>query len=423
MSFPAHRGILFLLLLGYGFRSNRRWLDSATENISNNSVTTKIPEDNTVNSTILPSKMETHYYEMWNHTTSTIDVPKKYKNPFGLATDDNPPPPTSLEILHSVLHNNRYKAEFEAVDAYIDGKSTNIPSCLLPNLKGTQELAQSIVQKRNQRPSNNSSAAASPLILPEPILNVGFPKAGSTTLNYYFGCSKITAVHGRVGEGIFERLKDGTRSLLPGIDKRMRFRKRPRAFSGMQAFTQLDWDRGKGHFPQISLLDELHEQHPNSTLVIVFRPIPDWIKSTTDYSGMKERFAEFDMPGLVLEATQRQRLEDYRANKIPQKDLIGLSDVQMARWWCGHVLHIREYVKAYPGHALIELDLYDTEGSEELLQDLFRADSDPNGAETCFGHRNKKQLSPEQKARRKKRRERKKQEKASAAHNTSQTHI
>ena len=361
---------------------------------------------------------------MWNHTTSTIDVPKKYKNPFGLATDDNPPPPTSLEILHSILHNNRYKTEFEAVDAYIDGKSTNIPSCLLPNLKGTQELARSIVQKRNnQRPSNNSSAAAS-LILPEPILNVGFPKAGSTTLNYYFQCSNITAVHGRVGEGIFDRLKNGTSPLLPGINKLMRFRKRrPREFSGMQAFTQLDWDRGRGHFPQISLLDELHEQHPNSTMVIVFRPIPDWIKSTAHYKGMKERFAEFDMPGLVLEASQRQRLEDYRANKIPQKDLIGLSDVQMARWWCGHVLHIREYVKAYPGHALIELDLYDTEGSEELLQDLFRADSDPNVSQTCFGHRNRRQPSPEQRARRKKRRERKKQEKASAAHNTSQTHI
>jgi hypothetical protein len=36
----------------------------------------------------------------------------------------------------------------------------------------------------------------------------------------------------------------------------------------------------------------------------------------------------------------------------------------------------QEYVKEYPSHALIELDLYDTNGTSSLLYDLFQADAD-----------------------------------------------
>jgi len=68
----------------------------------------------------------------------------------------------------------------------------------------------------------------------------------------------------------------------------------------------------------------------------------------------------------------------------------------MAKWWCGHVLHIREYVKEYPSHALIELDLYDMEGSISLLYDLLKADTDAHFARqgknttswTCLKHKN-----------------------------------
>ena len=40
------------------------------------------------------------------------------------------------------------------------------------------------------------------------------------------------------------------------------------------------------------------------------------------------------------------------------------------------MLHIRDYVQEYPSHALIELDLYDLNGTTSLLYDLFQADTD-----------------------------------------------
>jgi hypothetical protein len=71
---------------------------------------------------LLPSQMDLKYYEMWNHTTSTIDIPMKYNRyPFfdGI--------PSSLEILQSVLPlhnhhgddaNNENEKEYLEVDQY-----------------------------------------------------------------------------------------------------------------------------------------------------------------------------------------------------------------------------------------------------------------------------------------------------------------
>merc|ERR1711957_981408 len=89
------------------------------------------------------------------------------------------------------------------------------------------------------------------------------------------------------------------------------------------------------------------------------------------------------MPGLVLTPKQRAELEAHQLRITNMKHQIGeqlgqhitIKDVQLAKWWCGHVLHIREYVKEYPSHSLIELDLYDTNETESLLYHLFQADT------------------------------------------------
>jgi len=109
--------------------------------------------------------MEIKYHEMWNHSTSTIDVPNEYKYPFGKSVDgdgDGKNPMirmTSLEILQSVLHSEENQNEYLAVDDYISGKSksnnsnTNsiIPKCLLPDIQGTQNLAEEIMKERQRQ--------------------------------------------------------------------------------------------------------------------------------------------------------------------------------------------------------------------------------------------------------------------------------
>ena len=144
------------------------------------------------------------------------------------------------------------------------------------------------------------------------------------------------------------------------------------------AYCQLDKNFGSGHYPQVALLDELHEVVPNATLVMNFRPLFDWFHSTRNWYGLFSRMIRFRLPGLVVDEDLQRSL-----NKNREKE------VALARWWCGHVLHLREYVREYPSHAFVELDLYNAEQSEAFLDVLFKGVRSPNTLNKhCWGHEN-----------------------------------
>jgi hypothetical protein len=147
---------------------------------------------------------------------------------------------------------------------------------------------------------------------------VGYPKAGTTTIHDFMACIGLQSNHGNNGKRMFQNLAKGAR--LYDIQA--------------HAYAQLDVNRGTGYYPQISLLDELHELDHDSTLVFNFRPMKDWIRSITEWFGMRRRMGSFLMPGLVLTPEQRQRAKTKYKSTLPSK-------VQLAQWWCGHALHIR----------------------------------------------------------------------------------
>jgi hypothetical protein len=137
--------------------------------------------DNTMS--IPPSEMKVHYHEMWNHNTSMINIPDEYKNPFNVSVvDENGnrrrPPLTSLKILENVLHGSKYRAEFEAVEVYVENinsPTVSIPKCLAPDLGATRELVNRVVEARNKRNSKRLKSAEQwpyeQLVLPLPVLN------------------------------------------------------------------------------------------------------------------------------------------------------------------------------------------------------------------------------------------------------------
>jgi hypothetical protein len=150
--------------------------------------------------------------------------------------------------------------------------------------------------------------------------------------------------------------------------------------------TQLDHNNMVGSYPQIQLLDEMHTEQPNSIFVLPFRPIQDWIRSVQHWGKTKgnfmSRIARFDIPG--LEVTNEQRIRRNETMKL-SKQIIH-DDIHLVRWWCGHVLHMREYVQQsqnYPSHKLIEIDLYDSKTTSQVLGDIF------NVRQNCWGHCNK----------------------------------
>ncbi|KAL7528169.1 hypothetical protein ACHAXR_004050 [Thalassiosira sp. AJA248-18] len=138
--------------------------------------------------------------------------------------------------------------------------------------------------------------------------------------------------------------------------------------TNLEAITQLDRNfPPKCWYPQVSFLDEIHQEHPNATFVLIFRPVKDWIKSVKRWTTLFRRLTSpgcvYRIPGFVTEhgTATEQDLEN---------------------WWCTHVQHVREFVKQYPTHSLIELDLYDTRGTSQAMASLFRTN------ETCWGKHN-----------------------------------
>jgi hypothetical protein len=109
---------------------------------------------------------------MWDLVKSTIDIPEEYRNPFNTTIGGEPGsgserlPRPSLKILEEVIHGEKYRAEFEAVEAYMETiypkikkkrkiNQTNAtisdvspPSCLVPDLQATGDLARRTVELR-----------------------------------------------------------------------------------------------------------------------------------------------------------------------------------------------------------------------------------------------------------------------------------
>ena len=263
------------------------------------------------------------YFELWNYTTNRIDL-QPHSGPL-----------TSLEILERGIRETTIEDADDSTDP--------LPSCFAPNLTRSYEIVQKYSNNQDTSPPSS------------PLLNLGFPKVGTTTLQEFFLCNGYQASHSQNGNAMVNNVKKGRPPLSPA-----------RGLRGLNHF-QMDFNFGNCTYPQITLLDEFHEAYPNATFFLNFRPVKDWIRSASQWNGLTRRWKGCKLPGLI-----------HSANK----SVSWSHDLQM--WWCRHINHVREFVRQYPSHDLIELDLYDSESSSYILTSLF------GGSSSCWGQSNVK---------------------------------
>lgn len=258
----------------------------------------------------------------------------------------------------------------------------DLPSCLLPNKDKTSALVSDVLA------ANSDSANRLTPLLPIPVMNVGMPKCGSTTLYSFFDCIGLHSTHWKIHTDDFEGLcmRDAVSVGLPPIAS---------CAATTEAFMQFDVElpfgirgpikderfaskktRDDCFFPQLSLLEEIHEENPNVTFVMNFRPIDSWTKSIMGWShNLMGRFQACNLPNLPF---------GYPRDLEDEKDVIDT----ITQFFCSHVQHIRNFVEAHPSHALIELDLYDNDHNREVMSMLFpSAPPNPHASE-CWRHEN-----------------------------------
>jgi len=287
-------------------------------------------------------------------------------------------------------------------DTLLLSKKSLLPSCLVPNTAKTKRLVKDILVSMKQqhgnsamrKTNNNSNTTATSKgnaasLVPLPALNLGMPKCGSQSLFDFFECAGYEATHRFLNTDHPEALcmRDAAKIQFPPLAT---------CANQKDAMLQLDFEFPFGHskikknkekeivfesklhrddcfFPQLSLLEEIHQENPNATFLLVFRPAKDWISSLINFEKRLLYFRDCDFPNLPRGIP----------NNIEDRTHVFET---FERFLCSHILHVRNFVEAHPSHALIELDLYDTEANEAVLGALFPFTSNGKESSNCWGH-------------------------------------
>ena len=282
--------------------------------------------------------------------------------------------------------------------------------------------------------SSSKSFTKYDLKLPTPIINVGFPKSGTSSIFEFFHCNGLRGQHWYCCEpqhsykfttkkmlmaqcmlhNLADMKKDGKSSTIRIFDHcgtydvyseingpRHQHRREIRG----QVLDDGSVDPSKTprmFFPQHFHLHTIHEQYPNATFVLHTRPVDTWVKSVLRWNpALKIEFGEeFRMQlrnkknnwaynfmdnynngggsgGHILNtkitnpSVRKQQINNYRNNYE-----------EFLPWlYQYHTEFIKAFVSAYPSHTLIEVDITKNE-TGKILGDAFGVNTQ------CWGNHN-----------------------------------
>jgi len=178
--------------------------------------------------------------------------------------------------------------------------------------------------------------------LPTPILLVGLPKTGTSTIHAFFERSGYRSSHFRC---LNNTLYCG-RCIKVAIEQG----KPPLQTCGnYEVWAQMDIENlGQCHFPQIHNLDILHQEAPNATFVLSLRNMTKWAYSVQNWVGQVRSLA-----------ARLSKCEGGPKSK-QAPDLI--------QWHQEHIERIRDFVKNHPSHHLVEINIEDPRAGELMSQ-------------------------------------------------------
>lgn len=200
-----------------------------------------------------------------------------------------------------------------------------------------------------------------------PILVVGMPKVGTTSITEFFKCSgrykvshhqcKGRGGHGRCGVLIRDNVLEGRPPLQATGDFDV--------YAQMDAFAlSAKYFDYKCYMPQVEILNELHAHYPNATLILNTRNVTNWIKSLHNYNSgnMLKRLVQCNITGLP--------------------NGVGNNDSDLYTFFQNHLDRIRSFVKTHQSHKLIEFNI-ESHDAGNILGDAFGINH------TCWGQANK----------------------------------
>jgi Sulfotransferase domain len=250
--------------------------------------------------------------------------------------------------------------------------------------------------------------APSQLKLPKPIINVGFPKAGTSTIfsflhcnglagQHWYCCDKqehpgVTANHRLMSRCMLENMANGT-AVLEGCGDFDFYSEinGPRFFQDLDGRNMLDdgtllpVDQSKGQnarifFPQHHHLDEIHQQYPNATFILNLRPVDAWIASVLKWKSK----LEFEILNEFYFQNSTRFLFGPKVKPVNEQNSPFVNTnirSHLATVFEYHSRYIRDWVAQHPSHALVEVDISHND-TGRILADAFGL------RQECWGHFN-----------------------------------
>lgn len=191
---------------------------------------------------------------------------------------------------------------------------------------------------------------------PLPVIVVGLPKAGTSTLKHFFLQAGFKTSH--------YKCQHRTKRKFCGscFKYAIEHKQPPLATCGdFEAYTELNYVGRKSaqecFFPQITHLQEIHEEAPNATLILNLRNLTRWVRSVQKWHGLPERLMQCSCG----------------PNSTLTDDLL--------KWHQDQIDRVHDFVATHPSHKLLVIDIEDP-AAGEILADKFNTNS------SYWGHAN-----------------------------------
>jgi len=256
------------------------------------------------------------------------------------------------------------KLEATASPSIVLSSSTSIPTTILPTtisptsssptplIMGSDQTITSKVIIRGKSYHNllsmNSARLEeeleSLLPLPTPVIVVGMPKAGTSSITEFFrqAFSTQDVSHWKVPE---KETYIGI-CLVQSWNESRLSSKPPTALrdcGNYKVWGQLDVATSPQdcYFPQITHLQQIHDEFPNATIILNQRNVTKW------YSSVKRWQAGTELGSLA------ERLGNCSVGPA------STHEQDHVLWYRKQIVRVRQFVEHHPSHALVELDIED----------------------------------------------------------------
>jgi len=204
-----------------------------------------------------------------------------------------------------------------------------------------------------------------------PVIVVGMPKAGTTSISHFFSCAKKKTTHQYCGRRTREtKIRECGTLIKKNIESGLF----PLQEAGdFEVYSQIDVENVKGYkgkgicyFPQVEALEEIHLQYPNATFLLNKRNIKSWIESLKNHGQMAQRIGFCNITG------------------FPPVDRLSLTDDMLRKFYEDQMRRVRAFVMKYPSHRLVEVQI-DADDAGKKLVDAF------GGNQRCWHQKNTRQ--------------------------------